>query len=240
MKIFAVVLLLLNVAYVGWMWFGVGNRTAGQVEINDSVPAEPAFVQAQERLMLVSERPAQLPAETAEVVAAEPDIAPPDTAESEEPAQSWCAIAGPFPDSETATSFQTDVNALGGITELQSEEFPISSTWWVHLPPFPTEDAAAVVLRDLQAKNIDSYYIRTGELAGAISLGVFSRSARAAIAQQELSAQGYSPSVREIVRSGTRFNVSLRLENQQIRQASEWSDLQADLQTAELQEIACK
>lgn len=256
MKVFAVVLVLLNAAYLWWMQFG-GGKQIPEDEVDTQVVL-PTFIEAERRLVLVSERPLMPPPEQrVEFTMAPPEVSvPADTANPEQVVESgevapvvseptpqiepWCAVAAGFPDENSAGRFVAGITALNGSAEVTSEEFPISSTWWVHLPPFPTPQAADVVLRELQAKNIDSYYVRTGELAGAISLGVFSGPTRAGIAQQELSGKGYSTSIREIVRTGTRFNVALRLENANLRQTDEWTDLIADLPDTNLQEIVCR
>lgn len=253
MKIFAVLLLLLNVVYLGWVQWG------SQLSVNTPsvLPRRPEFTQAREKLALLSERPAAAPSpaprvETpvADAVTIDPSIerpadqsvAPPvePSIEPPTPGAPWCAVAAGFQDSNNATTFLSAVTDLGGSAELQSSEEPVASTWWVHLPPFPSEEAAKPMLAELQAKQIDSFYIKTGNLAGAISLGVFSRRESAAVEQQRFAEMGYIVSIGEVFRMGTRFKVEIRLENSQIREQPEWASLEANLDTAELQEIACK
>lgn len=248
MKFLAIVLLVLNIAYVGWMQFGADVE---QVDVASSRPVQRAsFVEAKEMLLLVSERPAA-PAEPVAAAIAEPVAAEGNGVgaaveqsgeNTSEPSATmpWCAVVAGFSEENAALSFLSSVTELGATGELQSERVPVSSTWWVHLPPFPTQEAAAPVLAELRAKEIDNYYVRTGDLAGAISLGVFRSSQRAGIAQQELNAKGYSPSIYEMVRMGTRFNAILRLEDAQTRQQPAWRDLESNIQGATLQEIACK
>jgi hypothetical protein len=235
MRIFAVLLLLLNVAYLAWML--LAGRVQTPAEAVTVLPVQSEFVEAGATLMLVSERP---PEPT--VPAVVPPVA--DVANAVEvpvpQVEPWCAEVSGFASEDAAVAFLSAVRLLGGAGAIQSEDVPVSSTWWVHLPPFPSVEAAEPTLSELQSKQIDSYYIRTGELAGAISLGVFSRFERATIAVQELNAKGYSPSISEIVRREPRSKVSLRLEDAKTRQVAEWVNLEANLPDAELQEIACK
>lgn len=238
MRIFATLFLLLNVAYMAWMLL-VG-RVQKLDDLKPIPPDQSQFIQAQAKLVLVSERPAA-PAPAAVDLPASPaaDVVGVQEAPLAQ-VEPWCAVISGFASSDAAASALSAVRDLGGNGELRSEEVPVSSTWWVHLPPFPSAEAAQPILSELQAKQIDSYYVRSGELAGAISLGVFNRAEGAASAQEELNAKGYSPSIREIVRRESRSVVSVRLDDAKMRQATEWANLEANLQVAELQEIPCK
>jgi hypothetical protein len=96
------------------------------------------------------------------------------------------------------------------------------------------------LLAELQGKNIDSYYMRSGEMAGGISLGVFSREASAAIAQRQLADRGYATSVREVARMGERHYVALRMADDALRQAPEWTAFLGRARGIEVLENACE
>lgn len=172
---------------------------------------------------------AQVPAE--EVPEAAPDAVA---------ALPWCAQAGVFGDRPAAESFISALGAIGGAGEIQTREEPVSSTWWVHMPPFPSETVATERLQELQAKGIDSYYMRSGEMAGGISLGVYSRQESALIAQQQLADRGYATSIREVFRMGERLYVRVTLPDSRLREAPEWTDFLAKAGGIELLENACE
>ena len=152
----------------------------------------------------------------------------------------WCGIAGIFPDQSAAENFMQTATSMGVTAELERREEPVSSTWWVYMPPFESEPAAMQMLAELQAKNIDSYYMRSGEMAGGISLGVFSRQESALIEQQRKADQGYVASIRQVFRMGERLYVSLSLPDAALREAPEWTAFLASAGGIELTENACE
>lgn len=164
----------------------------------------------------------------------------PETVPDAEPALPWCAQAGVFADHPAADSFINALKTAGGSGEIQAREEPVSSTWWVHMPPFSTEAVAMERLQELQAKGIDSYYMRDGEMAGGISLGVYSRQESALIAQQQLADRGYATSIREVFRLGERLYVRVALPDATLREAPEWTDFLAKAGGIELLENACE
>lgn len=152
----------------------------------------------------------------------------------------WCGIAGAFNDQSAATNFLVGLADLGVEGLVQVREEPVSSTWWVHMPAFDSEAAAMALLAELQGKNIDSYYMRNGEMAGGISLGVFSRQESATIAQRQLADRGYTTSVREVARMGERYYVALGMPDDALRQAPEWAAFLGRFGPIEVSENACE
>lgn len=152
----------------------------------------------------------------------------------------WCAMVGAFADPKAATDFVNSLPALGaeGVVVLRQE--PVSSTWWVHMPAFASEALAREMLAELQAKNIDSYYMRSGEMAGGISLGVYSRRESALIAQQQLADQGYATGLREVFRTGDRPYVQVNMADGARREAPEWRAFLSSAGAAEVSENACE
>ncbi|MDY6949316.1 MAG: SPOR domain-containing protein, partial [Pseudomonadota bacterium] len=112
----------------------------------------------------------------------------------------WCANTSIFADPATAAAFAQGAAGLGAEVSTELREQPVSSTWWVYLAAFSSEADARAMLSELQGKGIDSYFMRTGEMAGGISLGVYSREESARIAQRQLVDQGYMPDIREVFR----------------------------------------
>jgi hypothetical protein len=154
--------------------------------------------------------------------------------------QPWCATAGAFPDEQAAVGFRSAIVDLGGKGLLVSKDEPVSSTWWVYLPAFSSEAEARTVLAVLQEKRIDSYYMRTGELVGGISLGVFSREESANLARQQLAGRGYQASIKQIFRYEPRFYVEIELPDEALRRRPEWSRTETYLSGLQYTENACQ
>ncbi len=174
-----------------------------------------------------------LDAAVAEAVPEEPVVPP-------EPTVPWCAEAGAFADPPAAVAFMNALAELAVEGKIMTREAPVASTWWVHMPAFASEAVAMERLEELQAKNIDSYYMRSGDMAGGISLGVFSRQESALIAQQQLAERGYATSIREVFRMEERPYVAVTMPDATLREAPEWEAFLASAGAVELVENACE
>ena len=85
-----------------------------------------------------------------------------------------CPVVGPWSgrgDAERAR-IQLDAVGLGGRIEAVTVQKDHLN--WVYLPPYGTRERALTVLGELQARGVDSFIVKTGEDANAISLGYFS------------------------------------------------------------------
>lgn len=156
------------------------------------------------------------------------------------PVQPWCASTGMFADQAAAAEFVQGLEDFGADAVVELREEAVSSTWWVYLPAFASEAEARAMLAELQGKGIDSYYMRTGDMAGGISLGVYSREESAGIAQRQLVEQGYMPSIREVLRMEERPFVRLTLPDGGLREGAEWSAFLAAAGPVELTEFTCE
>ena len=134
------------------------------------------------------------------------------------------------------------VNLLAAVeidSQVQTRQTETGSTWWVYLPAFATDELTRSMLAELQEKGIDSYYMRTGELAGGISLGVYSREASARTAQQSLSQRGYSADVRQIFRMGTLYDVVAQTAPVRLQELNEVAGFLAAHEGATVSEFVC-
>lgn len=160
---------------------------------------------------------------------------PLDSEESDEPQSPglpgprWCAELGLFTTAEPAEALLPELVLLGVDAKLGAGRRPVGNTFWVHSRLFEREADALALLRELQGKNIDSYYIREGELAGRISLGVFSRNNSAEQVQSTLGAQGYRAEISRVARQVDRFWLDLELPSAAMLQSPEWLALAARL-----------
>jgi hypothetical protein len=205
MRTFAVLIILLNLAYFAWNQIRQ-TEPVGEVRFEQSL-----FMPAEESLIFLSEHssiPVPIPeresasTESATQVSTLPAQEAASTLESAQvfQLQPRCYVVAGFDDQNEADTFISAISELGVVGQRDVQQEQISSTWWVHLPPFKSQIEAQRVIDELAAKGIDNFYMRTGELAGGISLGVFSREQAATTAQAELSSRGYKASIKEIPR----------------------------------------
>jgi hypothetical protein len=96
------------------------------------------------------------------------------------------------------------------------------------------------MLEELQDNSIDSYYMRSGELKGGISLGVFSRQESALTAQSQLARRGYATSIAEVFRVESRPVLQLRLPGESYLESPEWLALMDNRDDLQLTENACE
>ena len=108
------------------------------------------------------------------------------------------------------------------------------------MPPFNSDIAARQTLEDLQGSTIDSFIITTGELAGGISLGVFSLENLALGHQESLAGQGFATSIQEIVISDNEIWVTIQGLSQALLEGSELLDLLSEGLELEVIEKPCE
>ena len=249
MRTFAVLILLLNLGYLAWNQL---RQTEGGIE---DVLGQPLFVPAEQSLTLLAEFPSiPVPTALTEETLAESvqQIAPSpvqETNSNESPlinpiqtemSPPRCDVASGFADQNEATTFITEISEMGVAGRLEVQQEQISSTWWVHLPPYKSQIEAQSVIDELAAKGIDNFYMRTGELAGGISLGVFSQEQSATTAQSELLSRGYNASIKEIPRYVSKTYVIMEASDPMLLEAPEWMGFLATKPKLEVTEKLCE
>ena len=152
----------------------------------------------------------------------------------------WCGQSVIVASSAEAASFLEQWRQMKGSGELHAVQEPTTSTWWVHLPPYKDETEANKKLVELREKKIDSYYMRKGELAGGISLGVYSRKQSAIQVQADLLKKGYKTELKEVYRTESRTRLELRLEDRSRMDGRGVRELLAGFQQLGVQEIPCR
>lgn len=211
MRWLALALIAANLFYGGWQW---RQQAAEAVEVPR--PAAEAGHQGVPRLLLLSERPAAAqPREPVPVEAgAEPPLEPPleplPEPSPEQPPS--CGMLGPFGEQVSARQVQGRLSDTGIDAELQSRDVVVRKDLWVHIPPLPTREAALRLLRELQAKGVDSFLIANGELERGISLGIFSRPDSAESVARQQRQQGYEVAIQPLPRHQTEYWLMLAPE----------------------------
>ncbi len=112
-----------------------------------------------------------------------------------------CSMVGPYGQLLHAEYLVERLHALGIGAQIRSIEVPDGVGFWVHLSPEISEKEALRRLHEVQAKNIDSYLIPSGELARGISLGMFNERNAAETRIREIREQGYHAEMREVIRT---------------------------------------
>ncbi len=191
MRTLLIVLLLLNVAYLGWrLWH------PAEVLVHRLPPPPPGVA----RLQLLQERQPQ-PAPAQEVAGEE---TAPGAAEAAVPSVA-CYSLGPYPDRKTAQQALRRLRELGLDAELRALEEQAFVGYWVYLPPRKSRAEARRVARELARRGIKDFYIvNEAEHRNAISLGLFRDQFHANRRLAKLRAMGYHP--RKQVRRRARTN----------------------------------
>lgn len=140
-----------------------------------------------------------------------PVAAPAASAEGLPPTGLLCVAVGPFDEREVADAMAEKLRTAGIVLEVREESGQLRSGYWVHLPPFPSRDAAEKVAADLTQKGAGELFIVTAsEQRHAISLGLFSTPERADQRAAEVGELGYRPRIAERFREGAVFWLEYR------------------------------
>jgi hypothetical protein len=114
----------------------------------------------------------------------------------EKPAICWSI--GPFKEGLTVKQVMGRMEALDIILGHQEVIMQGAPSYWVHIPPQASRDAAIKLHKALLAKKIDSFRIRDGELKDGISLGRFKDKARAEKLHKQRLGQGYKVEIKVV------------------------------------------
>lgn len=172
----------------------------------------------------------------ADVVATAPNTSGQDAS----PRAAWCGASADLTNEAIAAQFEIAAAAAGAQVTIQRMEIAPSFTWWVHTVRYESESAARVDLRSMQAKSIDSFYMRSGELEGRISLGVFSREESARKVQSEIAKQGYSVEISKVEKIPKDLQIEVKLDDREQLKSSEWLSVLNKNTDVTLLEIECK
>lgn len=102
--------------------------------------------------------------------------------------ESMCVSVGPYEAESDGRVLVKNLDVEGFKSKVEALELSRDEQYWVLMPPVDSRKAAMGMLKNLQAKRIDSYLVSSGEMKNAISLGLFNK---------EQSAKGVLASVRE-------------------------------------------
>ncbi|MDX1434428.1 MAG: hypothetical protein R3286_18445, partial [Gammaproteobacteria bacterium] len=140
-----------------------------------------------------------------DAVAAAPPAAP------AEPAQAACYSVGPLEDAAVIDALGAWLESEGVPATLRLDERREVARYWVYLPPAESREEADARVEAMRAAGIDDIYvIPRGDMAFAISLGLFSQRASLDRRLESLERHGFTPAVAPRYRSVTASWYDLR------------------------------
>lgn len=177
-------LIALNLFYYVW------NQQQAPLRATEVTPVE-QYQLLERDIRLISESPNEVHGLADQVVS------PPD--------QSACLFFGGFDSQGQAETFMQRLTGLDIQSDIQEFDAVGSIDYWVFLPPLASREASLRLLKELQARQIDSFIIADGDLENGISLGIFPRYETAVTVINRLSGAGYEPLSQELTRADTIF-----------------------------------
>jgi len=120
-------------------------------------------------------------------------------------ANSTCLLLGEFNNERTADNLKQrllsfDINSIIVQTEADKE-----TDFLIYLPAENTPEDTTYKIQELALHQIQGYLIASGELSGAISVGIFANRELAEVELEKLRKAGYIPRLREQKRVKTTF-----------------------------------
>lgn len=199
MRWIVIVLLMCNGIYFLWQNYLVQKERPADPVVTKQLPAATAG------LTLLSERPTDAVQKAgSDRFTDEPAVIPmSEKGASQSVATNICWQIGPFKEEVSGKQVVSRLAALDINLKLESIEIPDNPDYWVHIPPQVSRREAIKLLRELQAKKIDSFLITEGELADGISLGFFTQQDRAEVVHALRRKQGYDAQIKPIPRAHT-------------------------------------
>ena len=125
-----------------------------------------------------------------------------------------CVGVGPFVSLRQASEAAAVLNQAGLTTSQRVEESQVWVGHWVHLPSYPSREAAVLVVERLRKEGVKDIYIEpSGELKNTISLGLFTELERAEIrAGKVRKLGGVKPQIRNRSRDGLVYWIDVPLD----------------------------
>jgi hypothetical protein len=135
--------------------------------------------------------------------------------------QALCPHAGPFGVEADAVALLALLRADGYQAQVQSVEISKEVDNWVLIPARDSRRASMALLKELQAKKIDSYLVAEGVHRNAISLGLFKKQSSAEGVQERMLAAGYESNVQTLERAMFEYWVRVDMSKESQERESE-------------------
>lgn len=185
-------LLLLNSLYYGWSHLNASAR-AGNVLMLERYP------ETHESIHLVSDRSAYKESDPVAL-----------------PTGDVCMYVGGMAREEAVKQLEQRLLSLDIQADIEEVDSTVATDYWLYLPPLASRQASLRLLKELQARKIDSYIITQGDLINGVSLGIFPNSDSAGSVMQRLRDAGYQPAMRELPRAHREYWVRIAPESNRL------------------------
>lgn len=201
MRLFFLLLFLVNTAFFAWQ-YGQG----GGVDGGEPASLPPAVDSGMPSLTLLSER------ESRDEASAVASRQPPREVE-QPPVKRLCATLGPYVDRERAEAARASAVRSGMEATVEETQAEQHIGYWVRMPRELSIQEARHLLAELSSKGIrDVAIVPLEEKRYALSLGVFSREDTMQQRRRTLLRLGYEPEVIDRYTNVSRYMVSLTYE----------------------------
>lgn len=219
MKYLFLTLFLLNVLYALW-----------QLQAREPMQPDPAV----ERVVDVPPRSSE---PTSEMSGASARQAPNELLN--EPVAALCVTLGRFDDPASAEQLRQRMLALDIAAEVKPKELVVGTDYWLVMPVVGGEHDAVLQLSALQEQGVDSFLISRGDMAGQLSLGVFTREDDALLRRERLQELGHEVNVHALSRLKPQFLVEVSGDGRRLVDQAMLTRLRADFPSLQHQYQPC-
>lgn len=140
---------------------------------------------------------------------------------------------------DQAQVIQARLGALEVVSERQTRLDVVRSDYWVVLGPFDSQAVSRERLNELQSAGIESFLIGQGELAGGISLGLFSSSANAQRRQEELVNRDINARIERVDRTQEVLLLDIGVESARLISDGALESIIRDFEGVDYQRYSC-
>lgn len=224
MRLIFIALLLANIAFFGFQFFGRNDEAAPKPKAD--------AVRQFGNLQTLAERNKKNGSAKSHSEAASGQGA----SAGSEP---LCQLVGPFAELLQAEYLVERLGALEVPASVRHLEVVDGRVFWVYLKPEMSEKEALRRLYEVQAKSIESYIISSGELANGISLGQFSDEEAAKSQQTKVRELGYAAEIKEVPKTHNEIWVDVKEQSGQKINAEQWANLLKEEKAVERRENYC-
>ncbi len=151
-----------------------------------------------------------------------------------------CGNVGYFDKRSQAELLSVKLLAQGVKSDIASELSNEQAGYWVLIPPQKDREGAVEVAKQLEAAGVaDIWRFTSGNLAHAISLGLFRDEERAIARRDQISGMGFEPEVRPRYREQSRYWLNYRYTGESSLNDEFWNEVESEFPDLQRDEKPC-
>ncbi len=151
-----------------------------------------------------------------------------------------CGDVGYFDKRSQAELLSVKMLAQGVKTEIASEQSNEQAGYWVLIPPQQDREDAVEIAKQLDAAGVaDIWRFTSGELAHAISLGLFRDEERAIARRDQIAGMGFNTEVRPRYREKTQYWLSYKYTGEAPLSDDFWREVDREFTDLQRNEKPC-